>query len=181
MAGNRALYDRAMEQTREAARQKNWEEALKQAVRALQEFPADADARASVAVALFNTGKYPQALQIFEELRSSDPNNPFSLEYLARIHERMGTTAAAVAAYTQLADLQQERRLGIRAIEALREVLRLQPDADDQRLRMARLIEETGSPSEASRVPGAGAPPPITKPDRRGNHLRRARPADRPE
>ena len=112
MAGNRALYDRAMEQTREAARQKNWEEALKQAVRALQEFPADADARSSVAVALFNTGKYPQALQIFEELRGSDPNNPFALEYLARIHERMGTTAAAVAAYTQLADLQQERRLG---------------------------------------------------------------------
>ncbi len=150
MAGNRALYDRAMEQTREAARQKNWDEALKQAVRALQEFPADADARSSVAVALFNTGKYPQALQIFEELRGSDPNNPFSLEYLARIHERMGTTAAAVAAYTQLADLQQERRLGIRAIEALREVLRIRPDADDQRLRMARLIEESGSPSEAT-------------------------------
>ena len=62
----------------------------------------------------------------------------------------MGTTAAAVAAYTQLADLQQERRLGIRAIEALREVLRLRPDADDQRLRMARLIEESGSPSEAT-------------------------------
>jgi tetratricopeptide (TPR) repeat protein len=150
MAGNRALYDRAMEQTREAARQKNWEEALKQAVRALQEFPSDADARSSVAVALFNTGKYPQALQIFEELRASDPNNPFALEYLARIHERMGTTAAAVAAYTQLADLQQERRLGIRAIEALREVLRLRPEADEQRLRMARLIEESGSPSEAT-------------------------------
>jgi tetratricopeptide (TPR) repeat protein len=150
MAGNRALYDRAMEQSREAARQKNSEEALKQAVRALQEFPADADARSSVAVALFNTGKYPQALQIFEELRSSDPNNPFALEYLARIHERMGTTAAAVAAYTQLADLQQERRLSIRAIEALREVLRLRPEADEQRLRMARLIEESGSPSEAT-------------------------------
>ena len=31
MPGNRALYDRAMEQSREAARQKNWDEALKQA------------------------------------------------------------------------------------------------------------------------------------------------------
>ncbi|HEU5100768.1 MAG TPA: tetratricopeptide repeat protein, partial [Roseiflexaceae bacterium] len=150
MAGNRALYDRAMEQSREAARQKNWDEALKQAVRALQEFPQDADARSSVAVALFNTGKYPQALQILEELRGSDQSNPFFLEYLARTHERMGSTAAAVAAYTQLADLQQERRLSIRAIEALREVLRLRPDADEQRLRMARLIEEAGSPSEAT-------------------------------
>jgi tetratricopeptide (TPR) repeat protein len=150
MAGNRALYDRAMEQSREAARQKNWEEALKQAVRALQEFPQDADGRSSAAVALFNTGKYPQTLQILEELRGSDQNNPFFLEYLARTHERMGSTAAAVATYTQLADLQQERRLGMRAIEALREVLRLRPDADDQRLRMARLIEEAGSRSEAT-------------------------------
>jgi tetratricopeptide (TPR) repeat protein len=150
MPGNRALYDRAMEQSREAARQKNWDEALKQAIRALQEFPPDADARSSVAVALFNTGKYPQALQIFEELRASDGSNPFFLEYLARIHERMGTIPAAFAAYTQLADLQQGRRLSARAIEALREVLRLRPDADDQRLRMARLIEETGASSEAA-------------------------------
>jgi tetratricopeptide (TPR) repeat protein len=150
MPGNRALYDRAMEQSREAARQKNWDEALKQAVRALQEFPQDADGRSSAAVALFNTGKYPQALQIFEELRASDGSNPFFLEYLARIHERMGTIPAAFAAYTQLADLQQGRRLSARAIEALREVLRLRPDADDQRLRMARLIEETGASAEAA-------------------------------
>jgi tetratricopeptide (TPR) repeat protein len=65
MPGNRALYDRAMEQSREAARQKNWDEALKQAVRALHEFPKDSDARYSAAVALFNTGKYPQALMVF--------------------------------------------------------------------------------------------------------------------
>jgi tetratricopeptide (TPR) repeat protein len=139
-----------MEQSREAARQKSWEEALKQAIRALQEFPQDADARSSVAVALFNTGKYPQALQLFEELRASDPSNPFSLEYLAHTHEHMSNTDAAVAAYTQLADLQQSRRLSARAIEALREVLRLRPNADDARARMARLIEETGSASEAA-------------------------------
>src|SRR5215213_3730938 len=148
MAGNRALYDRAMEQSREAARQKNWDEALKQAVRALQEFPQDADGRSSAAVALFNTGKYPQALQMLEELRDSDPDNPFSLEYLASTHERMGNTSAAVTIYTQLADLQQGRRLSARAIEALHEVLRLRPDADDQRLHLARLLEEAGSPSD---------------------------------
>ncbi|HRC77418.1 MAG TPA: tetratricopeptide repeat protein, partial [Kouleothrix sp.] len=129
MPGNRALYDRAMEQSREAARQKQWDEALKQSVRALQEFPQDVDARSSVVVALFNTGKYPQALQLLEELRAVDANNPFFLEYLARTHERMGSIAAAVAAYTQLADLQASRRLTARAIEALREVLRLRPDS----------------------------------------------------
>src|SRR4030095_5101363 len=122
MPGNRALYDRAMEQSREAARQKNWEEALKQAVRALQEFPQDADARSSAAVALFNTGKFPQALQILEGPRGSEYKKSFFLEYLARTHEQMGSVMQAVAVYTQLADLQQSRRLNAKAIEALREV-----------------------------------------------------------
>jgi tetratricopeptide (TPR) repeat protein len=149
MPGNRALYDRAMEQSREAARQKNWEEALKQAVRALQEFPQDADARSSAAVALFNTGKYPQALQILDELRANDTHNPFFLEYIARTHEQIGNTTQAVAAYTQLADLQQDRRLPAKTIEALREVLRLRSD-DDARARLARLLEEGGSTAEAA-------------------------------
>jgi tetratricopeptide (TPR) repeat protein len=150
MPGNRALFDRAMEQSREAARQKNWDEALKQAARALQEFPQDLDARSSVAVALFNTGKHPQALQLFDELRRADQANPFYLEYLARTHERIGDAASAVAAYTALADMQQSRRLAPKTIEALRDVLRLQPDADDQRVRLARLLEESGSANEAA-------------------------------
>ena len=57
MAGNRAIFDRAMEQSREAARNGQWDEALKLAVRALQEFPQDNDGRTAAAVALFNTGK----------------------------------------------------------------------------------------------------------------------------
>jgi tetratricopeptide (TPR) repeat protein len=150
MPGNRALFDRAMEQSREAARLKQWEEALKQAVRALQEFPQDAGARSSVAVALFNTGKNQQALQLFEELRRSDQNNPFFLEYLAQCYERVGDGDAAVAAYVQLADLQQGRRLGAKAAEALGEVLRLRPGADEQRERLARLLEESGARGDAA-------------------------------
>lgn len=150
MAGNRALYDRAMEQSREAARQAQWEDALKQAVRALQEFPQDLDARSAVAVALFNTNKYSQALQIFEELRAADANNPFFLEYIARVNEQMGNIVPAVAAYTQLVDLQLSRRLTMKAIEALHDVLRLRPGADDQRLRLAKMLQDAGNTSDAA-------------------------------
>ncbi|MGQ9549100.1 MAG: tetratricopeptide repeat protein [Roseiflexus sp.] len=150
MPGNRALFDRAMEQSREAARLKNWDEALKQAVRALQEFPQDPDARSAAAVALFNTAKYAQALQMFDELRRADAGNPFYLEYLARTHERLGDLTAATAAYVQLADLQINRKLAARAIDALREALRLQPDADDQRARLAQLLAEQGARAEAA-------------------------------
>ena len=50
MAGNRAIYDRAMEQGREASRQARWDDALKSAVRALQEFPQELEARTLAAV-----------------------------------------------------------------------------------------------------------------------------------
>ena len=150
MPGNRALYDRAMEQSREAARIKQWEEALKQSARALQEFPQDQDARSSAAVALYNTGRYAQALQVFDELRTADPSNPFYVEYIARLHERSGNAPAAVAAYNQLADIQQQRRLTQKAVEALREAVRLAPDDADTRARLAEILAEAGNNTEAA-------------------------------
>ena len=103
MPGNRAIYDRAMDQSREASRQARWDDVLKGAVRALQEFPQETDARTLAAVALFNTGKFAQALQAFDGLRASDPNNPFYLDYIARLQEQLGEKEAAVQTYITLA------------------------------------------------------------------------------
>jgi tetratricopeptide (TPR) repeat protein len=132
-----------MEQSREAARTGQWDEALKNAVRALQEFPQDVEARTGAAVALFHTGKLERALQIFEELRTADQNNPFYLGYIAQAQARQGSPAA-VASYQALADLHSAQRRPIQAVEALRELLRLRPEAEDQRVRLARLYEEQG-------------------------------------
>src|SRR5690349_4928010 len=116
MAGNRAIFERAMEQSREAARGGRWDDSLKSAVRALQEFPQDADARIAAAVALFNTGKLDRALQIFEELRAADQNNPFYVGYIAQCHSRQGNAAAAVASYRSLADLHIAQRRPAQAV-----------------------------------------------------------------
>lgn len=150
MPGNRAIYDRAMDQSREAARQKRWDDALKSAVRALQEFPQDINSRTSAAVALFHTNKLAQSLQILEELRAADPQNPFFLGYIARAHEGQSNVAAAIEAYTTLADLHQSQRVAAQTIEAIREILRLRPDMDDQRQRLARLLEETNAIRDAA-------------------------------
>lgn len=50
----------------------------------------------------------------------------------------------------QLADLQMNRKLAARAIDALHEALRLQPDADDQRLRLAQLLADHGAATDAA-------------------------------
>jgi tetratricopeptide (TPR) repeat protein len=149
MPGNRAIYDRAMDQSREASQQARWDDALKSAVRALNEFPQDVEARILAAVALFNTGKSSQSLQIFEELRAAEPNNPFYHEYIARNHERAGNTRAAVQSYIDMAALHSDRKMTAKVVESLRAVLRLQPDNDEQRLRLAGLLEETGAGAAA--------------------------------
>ncbi len=139
-----------MEQSREAARQAQWDTALKAVVRALQEFPQDADARTAAAVALFNTGKLDRALQLFEELRAADTHNPFFLGYIAQAHSRQGNVQAAVASYRALADLHLAQRRPAQAAEALRELLKLRPDADEQRARLAQIYAELNAGREAA-------------------------------
>ena len=138
-----------MEQGREATRTSQWDEALKNAVRALQEFPQDGEARTAAAVALFQTGKLDRALQIFEEQRATDPQNPFFLTYIAQAHARQGSSHA-IESYKLLADLHAAQKRPAQAVEALRELLRLRPEADDQRARLAKLYEEMGASRDAA-------------------------------
>ncbi len=138
-----------MEQSREAARAGRWEESLKSAIRALQEFSQDTDARIAAAVALFNTGKLDRALQIFTELRTADPNNAFHLNYIALGNSRQGNIQAAIESYRSLVDLHISQRRPAQAVEPLRELLNLRPEMDDQRQRLARLYEELGSVRDA--------------------------------
>ncbi len=139
-----------MEQSREAARGGHWEDSLKSAIRALQEFSSDADARIAAAVALFNTDKLDRALQIFEELRASDQNNPFHLGYIAQCNSRQGNASAAVTSYRSLADLHIAQHRPAQAVDPLRELLALRPDLDDDRRKLAKLYEELGAAREAS-------------------------------
>ncbi|WP_298402517.1 tetratricopeptide repeat protein [uncultured Chloroflexus sp.] len=150
MAGNRAIFDRAMEQCREASTQGRWEDALRAAVRALQEFPQDVEARTAAAVALFQTNRLDKALQAFGDLHEADPNNAFYINYIAQCYRRQGETAAAVEAYSVLADLHSAQRRTLQAAEALRELLALQPELDDQRRRLAQLYEDIGAMAEAA-------------------------------
>jgi tetratricopeptide (TPR) repeat protein len=149
MAGNRAIYDRAMDQSREAAREGRWDDALKGAVRALQEFPKELEARTSVAVALFHTGKLAQALQQLQELHNADPGNPFYLEYIARAQERQGNSQNAISTYRMLLEMHQQQRSLGKTVAVLREILRISPDRDAEREQLARTLADTRATPEA--------------------------------
>ncbi|NJL34127.1 MAG: hypothetical protein HC893_10045, partial [Chloroflexaceae bacterium] len=100
------------------------------------------EARSAVAVALYQTGRYQQALQLLGEMRTADSENPFYIEYVARTQERMGDTDAAIATYNSLIGLHQQRRAVAKTIEVQREILRLRPELDEAREQMARSMAE---------------------------------------
>lgn len=150
MAGNRAVYNRAMEQSREAARSKRWDDALRQAALAMQEFPQDGDARTAVAVSLYHTGKLTQAQRLLQELHASHPNNPFYLEFIARTYDKQGDTNAAIDSYQTLVTLYQQRRDNNNTMQSLRELLRLAPYLDDRRKQFIHLLEESRAFGEAA-------------------------------
>jgi tetratricopeptide (TPR) repeat protein len=149
MPGNRAIFDRALEQSREAARQSRWDDALKTAVRALQEFPQDVDARVAAALALVNTGRYNQALQILAELRAADPDNVLYLGYIARCQAEQGDVAA-IDTYRHLIELHRQQRSSARIIMTLRELLQLRDDLDAEREQLAQLLFDTNAGTEAA-------------------------------
>ncbi len=151
MAGNRAIYTRAMEQNREAARANKWDDALKSAARAMQEFPQDADARLAVAVALFQSGRLPQALQLFSELRAADPHNELFLEYIARIQEKQGARDAAIETYRTLLTMHQATGAVGRGIETMRAILRLRPELDADREVLTQQLLDARQPQDAFR------------------------------
>ncbi len=150
MAGNRAIFERALEQGRSAAQREDWATALKELLRAMQEFPNDLDARSQLAVALYHNAKYTQAVQLLEDLRKRRGQDPFTLAYLARSYEGAQEPDKAVAILLVLAEQSLAQRMLPDALEALDEAVRLTPENVDLRIRLAEVLVEAGDTRRAA-------------------------------
>jgi tetratricopeptide (TPR) repeat protein len=150
MAGNRAIFERAIEQGRAAAQREDWPTALKDVLRAVQEFPNDLDARSTLAIALYHNAKYAQAIQLLVDLRKRRGDDPYTLAYLARAYEGNEDLDNAVAVLEALADQALGQRLITDALEAFEEAVRLKPQDSDLRIRFAEALVEAGDARRAA-------------------------------
>lgn len=150
MAGNRAVFERALEQARAAAQREDWATALKEALRAVQELPNDLDARSTLAVALYHNAKYAQAIQLLEDLRKRRGDDAYTLAYLARAYEGNGEIDRAVELILMLGEDALAQRLLPDAIEAFEEAVRLKPQDVDLRVRLAETLLEAGDARRAA-------------------------------
>ena len=150
MPGNRAIFDRALEDSRTAIQHGAWPEALQAAQRATQEFPDDIDARCAVAIAVYHDQDYAQAVELLEDVRRRRGSDPVILSYLARAYEGGQAWGKAVAILSELAEQSlREHRPGD-AQEAYEEAVRLAPADETMRLRLAELYVEQGQPRQAA-------------------------------
>ncbi|WP_110514835.1 tetratricopeptide repeat protein [Herpetosiphon llansteffanensis] len=151
MAGNQAIFDRALEQYQLASRAGDWNKALTEAARAMTEFPTHEQARIAVATALFHTNKLPQSLQLWQELLKRNPDNPIFTEYIAKIYRAQGDTDQAIDLFMQLAERLIDQKLPLKAVRAYRDILDIHPSHEEARVRLAMVLAESGDKPGAIR------------------------------
>ena len=130
MAGNKTIYDTAMKRAHEYAWANQWDRALKEYGRALQEFPNDRTAQRNMAQCMFTLRQWPQAMSAYENLLSADPTDAFAINRLAEIYLALGQQDRARATYDRLADLYLQNNQFDKLTERLERERR---EADKQR------------------------------------------------
>ncbi len=90
MSGDQQEYQDAMNQGHSAAWDQDWETASTYYRMAISEFPENINALTSLALALFELQKYPEALNYYLRAAQLSPNDPIPLQKVAEIQERIG-------------------------------------------------------------------------------------------
>ncbi len=151
MPGNRQVFEKAMSDGHSAAWDLQWEQAALHYQAAVQEFPENTSALSNLGLALFETGKFEQALEIYQRVSILQPDDPLAMDKMARIYERLGRLAEAVRAGMQAAELHLKARDVEKSIENWLRVASLQPTNLTVHTRLALVYERLGKKPEAVR------------------------------
>jgi len=149
MSGDQQVFQNALSQGHSAAWEQDWEHAVSFYRIALDEFPQNTTALSSLALALFELGKYPEALVYYQRTAQLAPDDPVPALKVAEIHERMGELDQACKAYMDVAELYAKTRDVEKAIRSWLHVEALNPDILSAHARLALVYERLGRTSDA--------------------------------
>jgi tetratricopeptide (TPR) repeat protein len=147
MAGNRQLYDQAMNAGHSAAWDHEWNQAIAAYAKAIQEFPEDPSAHNSLGLALLESGRLDDALKVYNRGVQLDPDDPIPLEKSADVLERLGRLQEAAQRYVNVADIYLARR----DLDNWERATRLTPGLLQIHYRLALAYERTGQKRSAVR------------------------------
>lgn len=148
MSQESAQFQTLMSQGHTAAWEQDWAKALENYRLALLENPQDAMALASAGLACYQLEQYDEALKYYLRCSSITPDDPMPYEKMGRIFEKTGSTIDAVKAFMQCGEKQLKARDAEHAIAAFKEAIRLDPNNQTVRMRLAMIYDKMGLKSE---------------------------------
>lgn len=149
MSQESAQFQTLMSQGHTAAWEQDWARALECYRLALLETPQDAMALASAGLACYQLEQYDEALKLYIRCSSLTPDDPMPFEKMGRIFERTGSIIEAVKAFMQCGEKQLKARDAEHAIAAFKEAIRLDPNNQTVRMRLAMIYDKMGLKAES--------------------------------
>lgn len=150
MAGREDIFQKAMNEGHSAAWDQDWEQAAVAYQRALAEFPENAKALNSFALAKFQLFKFDEALKAYIRAAKVASDDPVPFEKIAQINERMGNIKEAIQSALYAAELYLKLHDVDKAVENWLVVIQLDPENLQARSRLALIHEKTGQVRQAS-------------------------------
>jgi tetratricopeptide (TPR) repeat protein len=149
MSGDQQAYQYAMNQGHSAAWDEDWEKASTFYRIAISEFPENTNALTSLALALYELQKYPDALEYYQRVAQITPNDPIPIQKVAEIQERLGDLGKATKAYMDVAELYARNKEVEKAIHSWSHVVALNPEYLSAHMRLALVYERLGRTTQA--------------------------------
>jgi tetratricopeptide (TPR) repeat protein len=150
MAGNRAIYEQAINEGNSAAWDQQWDKAIVAYGRALDEFPGDSSVMSSLGLALLAKNKYDEALVVYRRAAQLNPDDPLPVEKCAELFERLGKYNEASQAYYVAAEASINKRDVNKAIENWARATQTGPENLPAYSRLALAYERIGKTAESS-------------------------------
>jgi tetratricopeptide (TPR) repeat protein len=151
MAGDRKIYDKAMNTGHSAAWDQQWDRAIAAYGRAVQEFPEDPDAHRSLGLALLQARRLEEALKVYTRAHQLAPDDAIPLEKSADVLERMGRLQEAAQQYVKVAEIYISQRDLDKAIGNWERSTHLTPGLIPIHAKLATAYERTGEKKKAIR------------------------------
>ncbi|NLF74341.1 MAG: tetratricopeptide repeat protein, partial [Chloroflexi bacterium] len=151
MAGNRQIYEQAMNVGHSAAWDQEWDKAIAAYGRAVQEMPEDPAAHNSLGLALLQARRLDDALKVYTRAHQLAPDDPIPLEKSADVLERLGRLKEAAQQYINVAEVYLNQRDLEKAIGNWERATRLTSGLVHIHQRLALAYERTGQRKSAIR------------------------------
>ena len=149
MSGDDIAFQQSMSEGHSAAWDGMWERAAMYYRQALDEIPGHPKALTSLGLALFELGKYEEALENYVQAVTVSAGDPLPLEKTAQLYELLEKFEKASEASLLAAENYVKKRDIDKAIENLSRVTRVDPENKIAHSRLALIYERLGHKQQA--------------------------------